>query len=145
LVAALQIPYSLDNIESVQRFFIRKLSGLSKLSYFCRLKILDLETLERRGLINDLVLYYKIQICQCDMILNVAPGFSVIRGNNFNMLNKRAALVLENIGSRLSGHYFRSVCWFVCLSVCLFVCAEFFSAVFEPISIKLGHMLYVWV
>ena len=33
----------------------------------------------------------------------------------------------------------------VCLSVCLFVCAEFFSAVFDPISIKLGHMFYVWV
>jgi len=31
------------------------------------------------------------------------------------------------------------------LFVCLFVCAEFFSAVFDPISIKLGHMLYVWV
>jgi len=29
-----------------------------------------------------------------------------------------------------------SVCF-----VCLFVCAEFFSAVFDPISIKLGHML----
>ena len=25
-------------------------------------------------------------------------------------------------GSRPSDHYFRSVCWFVCLSVCLFVC-----------------------
>jgi len=31
------------------------------------------------------------------------------------------------------------------LSVCLSVCAEFFSAVFDPISIKIGHMLYVWV
>ena len=31
------------------------------------------------------------------------------------------------------------------VSVCLFVCTEFFSAVFDPISIKLGHMLYVWV
>ena len=31
------------------------------------------------------------------------------------------------------------------VSVCLSVCAEFFSAVFDPISIKLGHMLYVWV
>ena len=31
------------------------------------------------------------------------------------------------------------------LFVCLFVCAEFFSAVFHPILIKLGHMLYVWV
>jgi len=49
------------------------------------------------------------------------------------------------IGSRPSDHYLRSVCCFVCLSVCLFVCAEFFSAVFDPISIKLGHMLYVWV
>ena len=49
------------------------------------------------------------------------------------------------VGSRPSDHYFRSVCWFVCLSVCLFVCAEFFSAIFELISIKLGHMLYVWV
>ena len=30
--------------------------------------------------------------------------------------------------------------------VCLFVCAEFFAAVFDPISIKLGHnMLCVWV
>jgi len=33
----------------------------------------------------------------------------------------------------------------VCLSVCLFVCVEFFSAVFDPISIKLGYMLRVWV
>jgi len=31
------------------------------------------------------------------------------------------------------------------VSVCLFVCAEFFSAVFDPILIKLGYMLYVWV
>ena len=47
------------------------------------------------------------------------------------------------VGSRPSDHYFRSVCWFVCLSVCLFV--QFFSAIFDPISIKLGHMLYVSV
>ena len=36
-----------------------------------------------------------------------------------------------------------SVGFSVCLSVCLFV--QFFSAVFDPISIKLGHMLNVWV
>ena len=57
----------------------------------------------------------------------------------------RTALGVDDIsciiGSRPSDHYFRSVC----LSVCLFVCAEFFSAVFDPISIKLGHMLCVWV
>ena len=49
-----------------------------------------------------------------------------------------------HIGSRPSDHYFRSIVS-VGLSVCLFVCAEFFSAVFDPISIKLGHTLYVWV
>jgi len=43
------------------------------------------------------------------------------------------------IGSRPSDHYFRSVCLSVCLFVCLFV--QFFSAVFDPISIKLGHVL----
>jgi len=31
------------------------------------------------------------------------------------------------------------------LSVSLFVCAEFFSAVSDQISVKLGHILYVWV
>jgi len=38
-----------------------------------------------------------------------------------------------------------SVSLFVCLSVCLFICAEFFSAVFGQIWIKLGHMLHVRV
>jgi len=33
----------------------------------------------------------------------------------------------------------------VCLFVCLFVCAEFFSAVFDPISIKLGHVICLGV
>jgi len=31
------------------------------------------------------------------------------------------------------------------VSVGLCVCAKFFSAVFDPILIKLGHMLYIWV
>jgi len=56
-----------------------------------------------------------------------------------------AEVVSLVVGSRQSDHYFRSVCLFVCLSVCLFVCAEFFSAVFDPIWIKLGHMLHVQV
>ena len=53
--------------------------------------------------------------------------------------------IISCVGSRPSDHYFRSVCLSVCLFVCLFVCAGFFSAVFDPISIKIGHMLYVWV
>jgi len=27
------------------------------------------------------------------------------------------------------------------VSVCLFVCAEFFSSVFDPIAVKLGHVI----
>ena len=38
-------------------------------------------------------------------------------GQTEDMHNKK-----NNIGSRPSDHYFRSVCWFVCLSVCLSVC-----------------------
>jgi len=49
--------------------------------------------------------------------------------------------VVVVVDSWSSDHYFRSVS--VGLSVCLFV--QFFSAVFDPISVKLGHMLYVWV
>jgi len=41
------------------------------------------------------------------------------------------------VGSWPSDHYFHSVS----LSVCLFVCVEFFSAVFDPISIKLGLVI----
>ena len=50
-------------------------------------------------------------------------------------------ILTEEMINWFTAYYFRSVC----LSVCLFVCAEFFSAVIDPISIKLGHMLYVWV
>jgi len=31
------------------------------------------------------------------------------------------------------------------VSVCLCLFVQFFSAIFDPISIKLGHVLYVWV
>jgi len=83
-----QYEYLIDKIESVQRYFTkilftRKLSGLSKLSYFSRLKILGLQTLERCRLINDMVLCHKIPNGHCDVVLNVAPGSSVTRGNNF--------------------------------------------------------------
>ena len=63
----------------------------------------------------------------------------------FEVSYKNALYKSTVIGSRPSDHYFSSVCLFVCLSVCLFVCAEFFSAVFDPISIKQGRTLYVWV
>jgi len=66
--------------------------------------------------------------CQCQWTVHEACNFVM-------------ACNVLNIGSRPTDHYFRSVCLFVCL----FVCAEFFSAVFDPIWIKLGHMLHVQV
>jgi len=64
---------------------------------------------------------------------------------------RRYRSLITFVGIRLLVHgqvtiiFVVSVCLSVCLFVCLFVCAEFLSAVFDPISIKLGHMLYVWV
>jgi len=93
--------YLIDKIESVQRYFAnrlftRKLSGLSKLSYFSRLKILGLETLEHRRLINDLVLYYKILNGHCDLVLNVAPSCRVTRGNNFKVFKQTCNIDVRN-------------------------------------------------
>ena len=51
--------YLIDKIESVQRFFTRRIRGLDKLSYSERLNILGLETLNRRRVIFDLILCYK--------------------------------------------------------------------------------------
>ena len=66
------------------------------------------------------------------MVPTILQDHSTTTKRAFNQL-------MQNFGSRPSDHYFRSVCLFVCL----LVCAEFFSAVFDPISIKLGYMLYV--
>ena len=52
--------YLIDKIESVQRYFTKRLSGLRQLSYLDRLAHLNLETLERRRLVYDLVFCYKI-------------------------------------------------------------------------------------
>jgi len=83
-----------------------------------------------------------------DKTQNVSPqiGEELSRySNKIESVELKKVQIISIFGSRPSDHYFRSVCWFVCLSVCLFVCAGFFSAVFDPISIKLGHVLYVWV
>ena len=54
-------------------------------------------------------------------------------------------IIIIIFGSRPSDHYFPIVCWFVCLVVCLLFVQSFSQPTFNPISIKLGHMLYVWV
>jgi len=58
---------------------------------------------------------------------------------------RRVLTVTINLGLLVHGQVTIIFVVSVCLSVCLFVCAEFFSAVFNPIWIKLGHMLHVRV
>ena len=65
--------YLTDKIESVQRFFTRRIRGLEKLSYSERLNILGLETLKRHRVIFDLILCYKylhglVEINNCNFL-----------------------------------------------------------------------------
>ena len=73
-----------------------------------------------------------LDVCTAVDGSTIKPSFTVAPSTYSNIF-----------GSRPSDHYFPSVCLSVCLFVCLFM--QFFSAVFDLISIKLGHMLYVWV
>ena len=51
---------SILDIEKVQKRFTKRLSGLKSLSYFERIKELRCDTLERRRLLFDLVMCFKI-------------------------------------------------------------------------------------
>ena len=77
--------YLIDKIESVQRYFTKRLFGLSKLSYCERLISLDLDTLEHRRRIYDLV--FMVALCNsligrpyifscCDFYLFSSPNLS---------------------------------------------------------------------
>jgi len=57
---SLTLKKDIISIESVQRKFTRRISGMSGLSYHSRLKALNLESLELRRLRADLLLAYKI-------------------------------------------------------------------------------------
>ena len=50
----------IDKIESVQRRFTKKLSGLYNCSYEARLASLGIESLEKRRVKTDLIMYYRI-------------------------------------------------------------------------------------
>ena len=67
--------YLIDKVESVHSF-TKRLSGLSQLSYRDRLVNLDLETLERRRLVYDIVFCYKILHGLCEVSLPVELSLS---------------------------------------------------------------------
>jgi len=78
----------IDKIESVQRYFTKRLFGFSKLSYYERLISLDLDTLQRRRLIYDLILCYKMIHGWCNISLPVDYACRNTRGN-YLKLNKQ--------------------------------------------------------
>jgi len=77
-----------------------------KCIWYSRLKILGLETLERRRLINDLMPYYKILNGHCNMVMNVALGSSVARGNNFKLVKQTCSIGVRKkfVAIELSRH-----------------------------------------
>ena len=79
--------YLINEIESVQRSFTKRLPGMRTLSYTDRLDRLELQTLEYRRLIADLVLYY-----------NIVHGLSCINVTSF---------FTPSNNSSLRGHDFR--------------------------------------
>ncbi|MFZ2538339.1 MAG: reverse transcriptase family protein [Oscillospiraceae bacterium] len=52
--------YLINEVESVQRYFTRRLPGLGNLSYAERLSIIKLKSLEHRRLIADLIIVFNI-------------------------------------------------------------------------------------
>ena len=81
----------------------------------------------------------------------IRPNFAVLRRGRHLYSARRSSrwasahILVVLVHGQVTIIFVVSVGLSVCLFVCLFVCAEFFSAVFDPISIKLGRMLYVWV
>jgi hypothetical protein len=71
----------INEIESVQRSFTKRLPGFSSLSYSERLCKLKLPTLEHRRLIADLVICY-----------NMVHGFSCLNTDSFFTLSKNTTL-----------------------------------------------------
>ena len=62
----------IDKIEGVQRFFTKRLVGLAHEPYNIRLFLLNLESLEYRRLVQDLILCYKVYHGLVDSELNNA-------------------------------------------------------------------------
>jgi len=96
--------YAIDKVESVQRKFTKRFRGCNNMDYSARLDHLQLQSLERRHLIADLVLTYRIIFGLTDhnmsdyFTLQSLSGCSsaATRGNPYNFLST-IVLMCENI------------------------------------------------
>jgi hypothetical protein len=80
--------YLTDKIEGVQHFFTKRLAGHTNESYYVRLLLLKLESLEYRRLTQDLVLCDKIHLRLVDTeVYNALPRpvRTITRGQSFRL------------------------------------------------------------
>ena len=77
---------NIDNLESVQRYFTRKLPGLKHKSHQERLQYLELQTLESRRIKADVILFYKVINELCSLNVQNSYKFAqTYRGNDLNL------------------------------------------------------------
>ena len=80
--------YLIDTVESVQRYFTKRLHNLCNLSYVSRLQVTALESLELRRLQTDLNVVYEILHDDIDSSLRngfVRNNIMGTRGNCFKL------------------------------------------------------------
>jgi len=84
--------YATDKIESVQRKFTKRLKGCKYLDYPTRLSFLNLPSLERRQLIADRILTYKIIFGLLDIkmedyfqLQSTNDDHTITRGNPYKL------------------------------------------------------------
>ena len=92
-------------IESVQKRFTKRLSGMMSLQYAERLQLLGAETLEQRRLKSDLLMYYKIIHKMVD--LPVEDFFCIRNGIT---RNNGACIYKNNFRSNAERYYFQNRC-----------------------------------
>ena len=91
----------IDKLESVQRRFTKRISGLESLSYADRLKLLNLDSLELRRLRADLVSTYKFIFGLSD----VSSNFFAVR-ENCSTRGHQFKLMLEHCDTNTRKHFF---------------------------------------
>ena len=95
----------IDLIESVQKRFTKRLSGMEELQYSDRLKLLGTESLEKRRLKSDLCMYYKIIYELVDLPVDDFFCFRTgITRNNGLCLN------MNSFRSNAERYYFKNRC-----------------------------------
>ena len=99
--------HDIERLESVQRRFTKRLTGLRDYDYLTRLKVLHLETLELRRMKADLILTYKILFGHVDLdpnyFFNSLPSTDKnTRGHAFRLSATNSSLHVQ------SRHFFSS-------------------------------------